>query len=305
MNKPNFFIIGFPKCGTTAVASYLAKHPNVLMSKHKEPHYFASDFICPVVRRVTTEKEYLDMFSDEHQEYKAIGEASTGYIYSSVAVDNILQYAEDPKFIVIVRNPLDMVLSAHAQMLKSGHEDVGNFSEAWRLSPLRKRGICLPNKKMELYHILYQDFGRIGSLLESVMQKIRPERLKIIVFDDMLIDMRSVYLDILDFLGLENDGQIEFERKNERRFHRFKLIGGFVNNPPKILMITNNKVKKVLGVERIGFIKALRKWNLVKQDRLRPLDNKLVEEISKHYRPEVEIVERILQRKLGWLSDAE
>ena len=39
-NKPNFFIVGAPKAGTTALYSYLEMHPQVCMSSDKEPNYF-------------------------------------------------------------------------------------------------------------------------------------------------------------------------------------------------------------------------------------------------------------------------
>ena len=41
--KPNFFILGAPKCGTTSVAYWLRDHDNVFVSDPKEPHYFNTD----------------------------------------------------------------------------------------------------------------------------------------------------------------------------------------------------------------------------------------------------------------------
>src|SRR5579862_4386701 len=40
---PNFFIIGAPKSGTTALSQYLGTHPNVFFSRVKEPHFFDLD----------------------------------------------------------------------------------------------------------------------------------------------------------------------------------------------------------------------------------------------------------------------
>ena len=40
MRKPNFFIVGAPRCGTTALLTYLRSHPEIFMSIPKEPHYF-------------------------------------------------------------------------------------------------------------------------------------------------------------------------------------------------------------------------------------------------------------------------
>lgn len=246
------------------MARYLSDHPDILFSKIKEPHYFAFDFSCPVVRRISEEDDYLDLFADDRQGYKAIGEASTGYIYSKVAVDNILKFAENPKFIVVLRNPVDMVLSGHAQMLKSGHEDFEDFFKAWRLSDARINGYSLPSKKTENILVSYKEFGRVGSYLESVIKKVGRENLHLIIFDDILSDIRSVYKGILDFLGVPDDGRIEFPVYNERRYHRFKSVAKFINDPPKHLLALNDLVKGVLGIQRIGFIDWLRNKNLQK-----------------------------------------
>ena len=41
--KPNLFLIGAPKCGTTSLASYLSDHPQIFVSDPKEPHFFNTD----------------------------------------------------------------------------------------------------------------------------------------------------------------------------------------------------------------------------------------------------------------------
>ena len=43
MNKPDFFIVGALKCGTTSLYEYLRQHPEVFMSRIKEPHFFGRD----------------------------------------------------------------------------------------------------------------------------------------------------------------------------------------------------------------------------------------------------------------------
>ena len=37
---PDFIIAGAPKCGTTALAFFLSEHPNVCISRIKEPRFF-------------------------------------------------------------------------------------------------------------------------------------------------------------------------------------------------------------------------------------------------------------------------
>ena len=41
--KPDFFIVGAPKCGTTSLYYYLRQHPQIFMPDYKEPHYFGKD----------------------------------------------------------------------------------------------------------------------------------------------------------------------------------------------------------------------------------------------------------------------
>ena len=69
MSKPNFFIIGAPKAGTTSLYKYLGDHPNVFMSEIKGPHYFASDL--PKKRRIIkSKKEYLELFKNVEKHIK-------------------------------------------------------------------------------------------------------------------------------------------------------------------------------------------------------------------------------------------
>src|ERR1700724_3338547 len=65
---PNFFIVGAPKAGTTALYAYLDQHPQVYMSPLKEPNYFAAElrpenFIAAdrprIAREMLALQEYL------------------------------------------------------------------------------------------------------------------------------------------------------------------------------------------------------------------------------------------------------
>src|SRR5579872_578348 len=44
---PDFFVIGHPKCGTTALYAMLKRHPQIYMSDVKEPQFFAGDLRLP------------------------------------------------------------------------------------------------------------------------------------------------------------------------------------------------------------------------------------------------------------------
>ena len=113
--QPNFFIIGAPKCGTTSMSVYLSSHPEIIISNPKEPHYFSKDINNGGIRKM---QEYLECFSSVDKKANAIGEASTLYLYSKVAVPNILAFNKDVRFIVMLRNPKEVAYSYHESQEK-------------------------------------------------------------------------------------------------------------------------------------------------------------------------------------------
>ena len=125
MRKPDFFIAGAPKCGTTAMHTYLQTHPEVFVSKVKEPSFFATDLhnSNPLVCNI---EEYLSLFAEVRDE-KRVGEASTGYFYSQNAAKELKEFNPSASIIIMLRNPVDMMYSLHGQLLYQGNEDLVNF----------------------------------------------------------------------------------------------------------------------------------------------------------------------------------
>ena len=110
LSKPTFFIIGAPKCGTTSLHTYLNSHSQITMSHPKEPHYFSTDIENGGIRN---KEKYEDCFSHSDGNAVAVGESSTLYLYSKVAVQNICKYNKDAKFITMIRNPIEIARSFH------------------------------------------------------------------------------------------------------------------------------------------------------------------------------------------------
>ena len=94
-NKPNLFIAGVLKCGTTSMHDYLDQHPEIFMSEPKEPRYFCKDFHEEA--EINNSKQYFPALTwseykecfDGAKEYDVIGEASPIYLYSDVAMRKI------------------------------------------------------------------------------------------------------------------------------------------------------------------------------------------------------------------------
>ena len=113
---PTFFVIGAAKCGTTSLHEYLDLHPDISMSDVKEPRYFmrhSSGLSQPIIE---SREDYLALFRSGT---KIRGESSVGYS-AWPAVGGIpraiAQEVREPRFIYLVRDPIDAVLSGLTQM---------------------------------------------------------------------------------------------------------------------------------------------------------------------------------------------
>src|SRR3954468_1950993 len=115
MPSPSFFIVGAPKCGTTSLNDYLRQHPRIFIPERKELHYFGSDLTFLKTQRPTRE-EYLAHFAAA-QPQQIAGEASVWYLYSQLAAREIHDFCREAKFIIMLRNPVDMMHSLHSQYL--------------------------------------------------------------------------------------------------------------------------------------------------------------------------------------------
>ena len=117
---PNLFIPGAAKSGTSALHEYLNQHPQVFMSAVKEPHFFSRD---SNFRNGTADlDEYLRLFANG-KDMPVRGESSTGYMIFPRSIDRIKQYVSDPKFIFILRNPIDRAYSHYWWIRGRGFEE--------------------------------------------------------------------------------------------------------------------------------------------------------------------------------------
>lgn len=298
MNKkvPDFFIIGAPKCGTTALSEYLREHPQVSFSQPKEPHYFSTDL--PAYRVFNDFDSYfLNCFPD-HDYSKLLGEGSATYLFSKEAINNILSVNPKARFVVMIRNPIDMCRSLHGQFLFDCCENIKDFEEAWKKQKLRLEGKEIPKNSRDAQLLQYKKVCSLGSQLKRVMNQVSPDRLHVIIFDDFIKDTKKVYEGVLTFLQLPADGRIEFPKVNEAKKHRFSFLGKLIVSPPETLLKINNAIKKIMGLKRTGVRKFIQKFTVKKVSK-DSLNNEFKEQLLNEFESEIEIIEMLLNRDLS------
>ncbi|NIO39267.1 MAG: hypothetical protein GTO41_03120 [Burkholderiales bacterium] len=280
--RPNFFLVGAPKCGTTGLSEYLRAHPNIFLTHPKEPFYFADDF--PNLKFVKTEIEYENLFRQSQPTHLAAGEASAGYLYSRVALRNIRDYNPHARLLVMLRNPVDLVHAFHSQMVFSFDEDEPEFSEAWNLQPLRARGLRVPPRCRTRQFLQYGKVGLLGDQVESLLQVFSRKQILFLIFDDLLKSPVQVYRTVLDFLELPDDHRTTFPRFNANKTHSLPRLAYLWQRKPSFLRTCVEKLKRQLGGNTNRIEDSFRRlfWKNVKRSPLPvPLRQELGELFSK------------------------
>ena len=295
---PAAYIVGAPKCGTTALASYLAEHPQVAFSRPKEPHRFALDL--PGLQRCCDDVAYRSLFAATPRT-RLLMEGSVWHLLSAEAVPAILRARPDARFVVLLRNPVAMLGSLHRQLLNALDEDRRDFREAWRLSPERAAGRAVPAGCRAPQTLDYRRTAAFGAMLVRLLDHVPRERVLVMFQEEMERDTAAAYRASLAFLGLEDDGRADFVRVNEARAYRSKLLKWFVSRGGPLRERASRPLKRALGVRSFGALRRLEALNMVRTAPAEiPPD--LAAEIAEHYAEDMALLADTLGRDLGALG---
>jgi len=211
---PDFFIVGAPKCGTTALYKYLFSHSRIFLPSLKEPHYFLEDIF--VQGAVLSLRDYLDLFKNAPP-YAMLGEASVWYFYSDVAIRRIMEVSPAAKIIVILRYPTEAAEALHAHKVFNLTEDIANFEEAWNAQTDRAAGQRIPLHCDEPFQLQYAAVYNYPPQLRRLMEVVPAEQIKVVIYEEFFSDPQRGFASVLDFLGLPREGAPPFEPVNARR----------------------------------------------------------------------------------------
>ncbi len=192
---PDFFVVGHPKSGTTALYDMLRQHPQIFMSPIKEPRFFAAnnDLRFPGARPMT-EAEYLGLFAAAIPEQR-LGEASPQYLASRTAAGQIAHVNHAAQIIAILREPASFVHSLHLHYVRRGLDRPADLREALASGPSH-----------ELW-LHYAQRVRYVEQLERYRAVFPPEQLQVLIYDDYRRANVETLRLVFEFLGV--DEQVE------------------------------------------------------------------------------------------------
>ena len=183
---PTFLIIGAQKCGTTALAYSLRRHPEVFLPRAKEAHFFGT---------APDETVYGTAYQKFFQGWRGqphIGEATPNYLTLPSAPQQISKLLPYVRLIVSLRNPVDRAYSAYWHAVREGALR-GSFDQVigdpTRLA-LARRWSGLISDGMYYSHLMA--YKRI----------FRPEQIYVLLHEDLIANPPRTLAALATFLGL-------------------------------------------------------------------------------------------------------
>jgi hypothetical protein len=295
MNRPSFFIIGAPKCGTTSLNEYLDQHPEIAMAP-KEVHYFGSDL--GIVREAQTEEDYLKLF--EGLQVKRLGEASVWTFYSHSASREIKKFNPEAKILLLLRNPWDLIYSLHAQHLYDADENEKDINQALERDLIREENKPTSwSKNFEVRPLLWKSL--IFSEHLKRWKQDWGDQLRVYLFQDLAERPDDMYAEICEWLEVDARFVPDFERHNQRKQIRSAGLQALIDRPdPKLKRL----VRKVIPSKRIRheIISKAKEANQSTraQEQGLSLENQM--SLSTILSEEIERVEKLLGRDLSHWS---
>jgi Sulfotransferase family len=303
---PDFFIVGHPKSGTTALFRMLSRHPQLFMPM-KEPRFLAPARRSGLQRfgpgRIPqTVEEYTSLFAGARPS-QLVGEASPTYLRSSVAAAAIAELQPAARIIAILREPASFLRSLHLQFVHNYTETQKDLRKALALEDARRRGKRIPIFTPSARGLLYSDHVKYVEQLRRYHDLFAPERVLVLIYDDFRRDNAATVRQVLRFLEVDDRELIEPTETEPLRGIRFlylhqltRVVSVAHRNPnarSPLLRATNLLVPKGLRSERFQAA-----WNrLVYSDPDR-VDEQLMLELRRRFEPEVVALSEYLGRDL-------
>ena len=294
--RPDFFVVGAFKSGSTALYEGLRRHPQIFMPFHKEPLYFGDDLTRRYGRY--TEADYLHLF-DAAKPGQRVGEASTWYLYSVSAAREIRDFAPEARIMVVLRNPVDVMYAQHNQLIFNVIEDIPDFAAALAAEPDRRAGRRLPPGPINVENLFYRHSVRFAEQIERYFDAFGRDRVHVMLYDDLRRDGATVVRGALEFLGVDPSRAAAPPRANESKRVRSPLVQRLIFAPRLLLPLAP-------FLRRFPLVRAVRTRMLELNSEARPrapMDPDLRRRLLDEFTPEIERLGRLIGRDLSaWLE---
>ncbi len=303
---PDFFIVGHPKSGTTALYGMLRRHPQIYMSA-RELWFFANAPHAPAPRRPigagstpATLEEYLSLFDAATPE-QLVGDYSTSYLVSHFAAGRIAELQPAARIIAILREPASFLRSLHLQLLQNHVETEKDLRRAIGLERDRREGRRLPRNEYWLQATQYSEHVRYVEQLRRYHTLFPQEQVLVLIYDDYRRDNEATVRRIQRFLEVDDAHPIDptdanpTVRVRSQRLH--ELVHAAATGEGPVSRAARSAVR-ALAPRRLSRESAVAIRNRLLMADTRPPDESLMIELRSRFKGEVVALSEYLGRDL-------
>lgn len=295
--KPDFFVVGAAKAGTSSLYDYLSQHPDIFMPDLKEPHFF-SEWRPPTPAPDDLDG-YLSLFEGVPGGARA-GEASTSYLCSAEAPTRLKRFRPDAKIVVVLRNPVERAYSQYWNHVRDSVETL-SFEEALEAEPERAaRGWWCG------YH--YVGCGLYAEQVKRYLDLFGGESVRVYLFEDLVQDGEGVCRDLFSFLGVGAGQPVETRRaRNRSGPPRSTLASWFLHEATVMFRLSQRQLAR-RGFEKgplpVAWRRSVKEWLQARNTGKVPeMDARTRDRLRNVFREDVLRLEGIIHRDLGrWLG---
>lgn len=297
-HKPNLFLIGAPKCGTTTLYEYLRHHSSIFFPKLKEPHFFGTDLHLRAGKYTTDLAAYRGLFAPASPDAAYWGDASVFYLYSKEAPRNIHFFNPEAKIICLLRQPVDAMYSLFSFSLRHGAETIQDFNLALRAETIRKQGRRIPRAVFIEESLHYQALTDYATQLQRYYELFPPENIRIFLYEDLAEKPGDMLRELSLFLNLENEFQQMSFHANRTEDVKFDPSRVLNRKYPEAM----SWVRKLLPDNVRKSLQGLKK--LERAPRMpAPLSPERRRELTLEKEPEIRALAALINRNLDhWLN---
>jgi hypothetical protein len=217
MALPDFLLAGAPKAGTTALHVALARHPQLYLSRTKEPKFFLADGRPPqlakgpgdarTTRELVWRREDYEALFDPAPPGALLGESTSLYLYDAAAQARIQALIPGVRVIAVLRDPIDRAHSNWAHLWSAGLEPEADFVAACGLEDRREAAGWAPFWR-------YLKLGRYGEQLESLWSHLPREHTLVLRYQELRESPVATLDRICAFLGVQTGVLTEVPAEN-------------------------------------------------------------------------------------------
>ena len=307
--RPNFFVVGVVKGGTTSLYHYLKQHPDIYLPPIKETNHFSSidmeeqkftrEYAMDIdidlkqyfedgmkeevhIAHVNNRDDYERLFESVDSE-KAIGEVSNSYIISKSAAGAIKSYNPNAKIIALLRNPMTRIWSHYIMNLRDAKVSKPDFIfEVQHDYNLREKGWGISHQYVEL--------GLYYNQVNQYLEQFGSDNCLFLMYEDFRDNPEKVLGKICRFLEIDHEFKFDFgTRRNLAALPRVKFLNNILVKTGMVKM-----GKKIFPRERRSTISKL----LYSQKKVPAMPKKCVSFIRDFYVKDVSKLSELLAVEL-------